>query len=107
MLKPEHNGFGFDVTESETQSRAKISAVTLSPLNLLGEQRAKGFWRGIALSGAAFLTHWRNATLHIVLANQFCMPLAGRQLAAAEGTAPSELLTQRFPFSFCKIHVIP
>jgi len=95
------------VTESEPQSRAKIDTVAPGPFNLFGQQCAKGLWSGITLSGAAFRTHWRNATLHIVLANNFCMPLTGRQFAAAEGAAPSELLTQRFPFSFCKIQVIP
>lgn len=107
MLKPEHYGFGFDAAESEPFRCAKISAVTPCSLHLFGQQRTKRFRRGIALGGAAFLAHWRNATLHIVLANKFCMPLAGRQLAATEGAAPSELLTQRFPFSFCKVHVIP
>lgn len=35
------------------------------------------------------------------------MPLTGGQLSSAEGAAPFKLLTQRFSFSFCKIHIFP
>lgn len=107
LFKPENDWLGSDIAESEPHGGAKVSAVASRALHLFGQQRAKGFRRCITFCAAALRTHGRDAALNKVLTNILRVPFPGRQLTAAEGAAPSELLAQRFPFTFCKIHVIP